>query len=145
MMDIFAIPDKLLEKQHKKLLRRLNGVIFRGEDVYNTIVTSLQAECNRFPNTSVAWPVILKRKGDAIEIQIKVVNALSHPEGAKYQQSMQYYGRPPAVVAHKRVIDGEGYYELAEQSLAVIRATKTIAEVLTALEETKCSEESTST
>lgn len=144
-MDIFAVTDKVLENQHKKLLRKLNGMIFRGEGVYNAIINVLQTECNRFPHTSVAWPVVLKRKGDAIEIQIKVVNALSHPEGAKYQQSMQYYGRPPAVVAHKRVIDGEGYYELAEQSLAVIRATKTIAEVLTALEETKCSEENTST
>jgi hypothetical protein len=144
MADIFAIPDRMLEKQHKKLLAKLNDKIFDGNRAYDAIISTLQAECNRFPNTSMAWPSVLKRKGNAIELQIKIVNTLSHPNGAKYQQSMQYYGRPPAVVAHRRIVDGS-LYEMAEQSLAIIRATKTISEVLTALEATKCSEADSNT
>lgn len=144
MTDIFAVPDKVLEKQHQKLLTRLNDKIFDGDRAYDTVISTLQAECNRFPNTSMAWPSVLKRKGNVIELQIKIVNTLSHPNGAKYQQSMQYYGKPPAVVAHRRIVDGS-LYEMAEQSLAIIRATKTISEVLTALEATKCSEADSNT
>jgi hypothetical protein len=68
------------------------------------------------------------------------VDALAVPNGSRYKQSMQYYGRPPATVAHKRVIEGS-IYEIADLTLAIIRAAKGIAETLTALEQTKCSKE----
>jgi hypothetical protein len=141
--DIFVLSDKRLEANHKRLLKSVQKKIKDAVFDYDKVVALFQEECRRFPDTAMAWPIVLRRKGDVLEMQIKVVNVLSQPDGAKYQQSMQYYGRPPSFVAHRRLIDGD-LQELVEQGLAVIRATKTISEVLTVLEQTKCSEESTS-
>ena len=139
--DIFAIPNRRLEVAHRKLLRKI-AKPSRNTD-YHKVIDLLQEECDRFPAESMAWPAVLKRKGEAVEIQIKIVNVLSRPDSAKYQTSLRYYGRPPAVTSHRRIIEGD-HMELAEKGLAIIRATKAIAEILTVLEQTKCSEEDTS-
>ena len=150
--DIFNLTDRRLETQHKKILRRLDKRLAKGISGYDEVVELIKGECDRFQESAMAWPVVLRRrsspkrrekKGDTLEIQIKVVHALSRPDSAKYQQSMQYYGRPPSYVAHKRLISGK-CADLAEQGLAIVRAAKTISEILTVLEQTKCSEENTS-
>lgn len=141
--DIFALSDKRLEANHKRLIESVERRLASGDFAYDRVIRILQEECHRFPDSAMAWPTVLKRKGEAVEIQIKVVNVLSQPDGAKFQQSMQYYRRPPSFVAHRRIIDGDAL-DLVEQGLAVIRATKTISEILTVLEQTKCSEGNTS-
>lgn len=130
MTTIFAIPRSRLNAEYRRLARR-------KWKSYDDVVKMLMKQCDRFPPASVAWPTILKRKGDRIEIGIKIANALSKPGSAKYQQSMQYYGRPPASMAHKRVLDGTNE-EMLKDALEIIKVAKEIAETLTVLESTKC-------
>jgi hypothetical protein len=129
MTSIFAIPRKRINAEFRRLAKR-------KYKSYDDVVKMLMKQCDRFPPASVAWPTVLKRKGDRIEIGIKVANALSRAESAKYKQSVQYYGRPPASLAHKRVLDGTNE-EMVQMALDIIKVAKEIAEALTVLESTK--------
>jgi hypothetical protein len=129
MNDIFAIPRKRINAEFRRLAKR-------KYKTYDDVVQMLLKQCDRFPPAAVAWPTVLKRKGDRIEIGIKVANALAKKDSAKYQQSMQYYGRPPASLAHKRVLDGTNA-EMVSLALEIIKTAKEIAETLTVLESTK--------
>ena len=136
-MSIFNIPHKRINEEFRRLARK-------KYKTFDDVVKMLTKQAERFPPVSVAWPTILKRKGERIEIGIKIVNALSKETSIKFQQSLQYYGRPPAFLAHKRVLDGTNQ-EMAKAGLDIIKVAKGIAETLTVLESTKCSEDNTNT
>lgn len=128
-MNIFSYTDEALENEHDLLLKQ--------ELSYERLIDKLLDYVRAFPDTAMAWPSVTKRKGDGIEINIKAVKARAPEECATYKASMQWTGRPPSFVVHKRVIRGD-LIEIARLALATIRAAKTISEVLTVLEETKC-------
>ena len=141
-MSIFAVPMKELTKHHKQVLRRKRLT-------YDDVINALQKHCSMFPDTSMAWPVMLRRKkvGNVYRVQaeIHVVKTMCTSSSKEYIRIMTNTGKRPDFIAHKRVIEGENLRDIANQALEIIRAAKTVAEILTVLEETCPSEEASNT
>jgi hypothetical protein len=141
-MSIFAVPMKELIRHHKRVLKRKRLT-------YNDVINALQKHCSMFPDASMAWPVMLRRKkvGDAYRVQaeIHVVKSTCGPGSKEYATIVKNTGKRPDFIAHKRVIEGENLKEVANQALEIIRAAKAVAEILTVLEETCPSEEASNT
>jgi len=130
-MSIFNIPDKRLSTEYRRQLKK----IAKGGIGYDDAVNLLFRECKRFPEWSAMWPTIVKRKSQSISITIHVAKASADPDSYGYKQKMAVTGRPPSTVAHQRLIEGSPKY-LVEHGLEIIKATKTMSEILTTLEQT---------
>jgi len=129
MSDIFMVPRKHINAEFRRLARR-------KYETYDDVVQMILKQCERFPSASVAWPTVFKRSGQRIEIGIKVVNCQSKPTSQNYRRKVAHTGRPPAFLAHIRVLSGTNA-EMAAMALEIIKVAKEIAESLTVLESTK--------